>query len=175
MDEENKSEINKPQEENTQNKSMNPIIIGVVIAVLAVAIGFFLLTRNASQNSELTESADKSQMEKLAPVESTPASKSMENESITQNASIIAVEGGGFYFKPNEIRAKIGEKVTIEFKNAGGMHDFVIDELNVKSKLTNAGETATVEFTPTQAGEFEFYCSVANHKQMGMTGTLIVE
>lgn len=174
MDEENTSEINKPSEGSTENKSMNPMIIGVVAAVLAVAVGFFLLTRNASDNSQLTESANQNQTEEIALNESSPASDSLD-ESAMQNASTISVEGGGFYFKPNEIRAKKGEKVTVEFKNAGGTHDFVIDELNVKSKLTNTGETATVEFTPTQAGEFEFYCSVANHRQQGMKGTLVVE
>lgn len=55
------------------------------------------------------------------------------------------------------------------------MHDFVIDELNVKTKIVKDGESETVEFTPDQTGTFEFYCSVGQHRQMGMKGTLIVE
>ena len=55
-----------------------------------------------------------------------------------------------------------------------GNHDFVIDELNVKTKEIGAGKTDTVELTPNEVGTFEFYCSVGNHKQMGMKGTLIV-
>lgn len=176
MDEENKSEENKPMEENTQNKNMSPMIIGVVVAVLVIATGVFLFTRNSTTNSELSEIGGQNQVEEITPVESSPASESMDQETITQeNISTIKIEGGGFYFRPNEIRVKKGEKVIVEFKNAGGMHDFVIDELNVKAKLTKTGETATVEFTPTKTGEFEFYCSVADHKQKGMKGILIVE
>ena len=55
------------------------------------------------------------------------------------------------------------------------MHDFVIDELNVKSEIIKSGETGEVEFTPDTIGEFEFYCSVGQHRANGMVGTLIVE
>lgn len=176
MDEENKQEMNNPQEEKSQDKSMTPMIVGVVVAVLVIAFGFFLFTRNSSTNSEISDLGGQNQVKEITPVDSSPVSESMDQETITQEkASTIKIEGGGFYFKPNEIRVKKGEKVTVELKNAGGMHDFVIDELNVKAKLTKTGETATVEFTPTKAGEFEFYCSVADHRQKGMKGVLIVE
>jgi len=33
----------------------------------------------------------------------------------------------------------------------------------------------SVEFTPTQAGEYEFFCTVEGHKEAGMAGTLIVK
>jgi plastocyanin len=32
-----------------------------------------------------------------------------------------------------------------------------------------------VEFTPNIVGEFEYYCSVGDHRAKGMTGTIIVE
>lgn len=34
--------------------------------------------------------------------------------------------------------------------------------------------TGTVEFTPTQAGTYEYFCTVAGHKEAGMVGTLVV-
>lgn len=37
------------------------------------------------------------------------------------------------------------------------------------------GETATVTFTPTEAGEYEFLCTVGGHADAGMVGTIIVE
>ena len=55
------------------------------------------------------------------------------------------------------------------------MHDFVIDELNVKSEITKGGNSTVVEFTPDTAGTFEFYCSVGQHRANGMVGKLIVE
>jgi cytochrome c oxidase subunit 2 len=87
----------------------------------------------------------------------------------------FTVEGGNFYFKPNEIKVKKGEKVTITFNNAAGFHDFVIDEFSVKTKKVPNGGSETVEFTPDKSGTFEYYCSVGNHREMGMKGNLIVE
>jgi len=95
--------------------------------------------------------------------------------SIEKNLQNIEIEGGSFYFKPNEIKVKAGEKVKITFKNIEGFHDFVIDELNVKTKQIKDGEVDVVEFTPTLSGSYEFYCSIGNHRSMGMKGILIVE
>lgn len=33
---------------------------------------------------------------------------------------------------------------------------------------------ATVRFTPTKAGEYEFICGKGNHMTKGMTGLLVV-
>ena len=54
------------------------------------------------------------------------------------------------------------------------MHDFNIDELGVKVPITPSGSSSTVEFTASKVGEFQFYCSVGNHRAMGQVGTLIV-
>ena len=37
------------------------------------------------------------------------------------------------------------------------------------------GQIDEVEFVVDKAGTFEYYCSVGNHRQMGMVGKLIVE
>jgi len=86
----------------------------------------------------------------------------------------VTVEGGNFYFKPNVITVKKGEKVKVTFNNTGGMHDFVIDEFNVKTDVIKTGST-TVEFTPDRVGTFSFYCGVGMHRKMGMEGKLIVQ
>ncbi len=108
-------------------------------------------------------------------VSASPAVREETNNQVTIPSRSIEVEGGMFYYKPNEIKVKAGEKVTITFKNVEGVHDFVIDELNVKTQKIKSGETETVEFTPENPGSYEFYCSVGNHRAMGMKGTLIVE
>ncbi len=108
-------------------------------------------------------------------VSPTPVVEGVENVQGMDASQSIEVEGGMFYFKPNEIKVKVGEKVTITFKSVEGVHDFVIDELNLKTKQIKAGGSETVEFTPDKPGIYEFYCSVANHRAMGMKGTLIIE
>jgi heme/copper-type cytochrome/quinol oxidase subunit 2 len=85
------------------------------------------------------------------------------------------MEAGSFYYSPNEIRVKKGETVKIVMKSVDMMHDFNIDELDVKLPITKSGETNSVEFTADTVGEFEFYCSVGQHRANGQVGTLIVE
>ena len=36
------------------------------------------------------------------------------------------------------------------------------------------GMSASVMFTPTQIGEYEFYCTIPGHREAGMVGRLIV-
>ena len=51
--------------------------------------------------------------------------------------------------------------------------DFVIDEYNIK-KATPINEEVVIEFTADKAGEFVYYCSMPNHRQLGQWGTLLV-
>jgi cytochrome c oxidase subunit II len=87
----------------------------------------------------------------------------------------FTVEGGMYYFNPKEIRVKVGDTVKITLTNKEGMHDFVLDEFNAKTKRIKAGETDTVTFVASKKGTFEYYCSVGTHRAMGMKGNLIVE
>ncbi len=87
----------------------------------------------------------------------------------------ITVTGKSFSFSPAVMTMKKGERVKITFKNSGGMHDLRIDEFNIATKRLDAGEEETIEFTADKAGTFEYYCSVGNHRAMGMKGTLVVQ
>ncbi len=87
----------------------------------------------------------------------------------------IAVSGSEFKYEPSVISAKVGQQVTVTYTNVGQYpHDFVIDELGVQSQVIKAGETGTFSFTPTKAGTFSFYCSLPNHLERGMEGTITV-
>lgn len=86
-----------------------------------------------------------------------------------------AVKSANFSFDPTEIKVKKGDKIKIFLINQEGTHDFVLDEFNVKTdKITGQG-TVTAEFTADRVGTFEYYCSVGQHRVMGMKGNLIVE
>jgi len=88
----------------------------------------------------------------------------------------IAVEGNEFKFTPSSITVKQGEKVKLTFKNAGKYpHNFVIADLDVSTETIQPGEETTVEFTPEKTGEFRFICSVGDHEEQGMRGSLIIE
>ena len=94
----------------------------------------------------------------------------------TVEPQTITVSGSEFSYAPNTISAQVGQAVTVVYTNAGKYpHNFVIDELGVKSQTINAGETDTFTFTPTKAGAFPFYCSLPNHLERGMVGTISVK
>lgn len=45
-------------------------------------------------------------------------------------------------------------------------------EIHVASPV---GESLSVSFTPSTPGEYEFFCTVAGHKEAGMVGVLVVK
>jgi plastocyanin len=155
-------EENQVQENHVESKSnssgVNPlIIIGVVL--VAVLVGFGLFSKKTAPTTPPIQ------------LESTPAVESPAGVVV----QTINVEGGMYYYKPNEITVKVGQPVKIVFNNVEGMHDFVLDEFNVRTDRISAGQTTEVTFTPDKTGSFEFYCNVGQHRAMGMKGTLVVE
>ena len=88
----------------------------------------------------------------------------------------IAVSGNEFSFLPSVIRIKKGARVNVVFTNTGKYpHNFVIDELSVKSAIIKSGKKTNVAFTANKTGSFQFYCSVPTHLDKGMKGTIVVE
>jgi plastocyanin len=82
-----------------------------------------------------------------------------------------------FTFSPNIIEASPGETLTISLTSLGGTHDFVIDELDVQSLLLGSNESQDLTITiPDNASgmTYQFYCSVGNHREMGMVGEIRV-
>lgn len=93
----------------------------------------------------------------------------------SSDAKEIVVEGSNYKFAPYKLTVKKGVKTRILFKNKEGVHDFRVDELNIQTAVIREGEEDFIEFTPEKSGTYEFYCSVGNHRAMGMKGTLTVE
>jgi uncharacterized cupredoxin-like copper-binding protein len=74
---------------------------------------------------------------------------------------------------PKELTIGTGPQ-TIAITNTGvSLHDFTIDELDIKVDLP-AGETTNVEIN-ADPGSYTFYCSIPGHRQAGMEGTLTVK
>lgn len=107
-------------------------------------------------------------------------------------------------FEPAEIRVPVGERVRLVLNNgeSGALHDIVVADIPVggveeqsasadghgdhaddeQQASTNglhvaaeAGQQGSVEFVPTEPGEYPFHCSVPGHESGGMAGRLVVE
>jgi plastocyanin len=98
----------------------------------------------------------------------------VENES-DNSSEVFTVTGKNYEFSRKEIRVKRGDLVRINFSSTEGIHDFRIEGLNVGTEQVSSGQSTSVEFTADTKGLFEYYCSVGDHRQLGMTGILIVE
>jgi len=116
----------------------------------------------------------------------------------SQPATEITLEAGDFTYSIPSITVKAGEPVVLTIKNTGQLeHDFVIERIDVKTNVikdsgsdehqahgaeanydlhvsAQVGETSVIEFTVAEPGTYQFFCSVAGHKEAGMVGELIV-
>jgi plastocyanin len=92
----------------------------------------------------------------------------------TPGKKSFTILGGHFYYDIKEIKVKKGDTVTITFRSSEGKHDLKIDEFRAATKILAAGEEQTVTFVADKVGEFEYYCSVGNHRAQGQKGKLIV-
>jgi nitrite reductase (NO-forming) len=74
-----------------------------------------------------------------------------------------------------DLKAGVGDKVKIHITSGeGAMHNFYIDELNVKSTDFMGSDSITVEFVASVEGTFTYYCAIPGHIQAGMKGNFIV-
>jgi len=140
----------------------------LVLVVLILIIGGFLLFKNS------TVAPTGSDLELGVPVPGSDVEETVvvENEEITIKEFVVT--GVPFSFTPNSMVVNKGDTVKVTFKNDGGTHDFKIDEFNVATPIINAGEEQSVTFVADKSGTFEYYCSVGNHRALGMVGTFTV-
>lgn len=88
--------------------------------------------------------------------------------------NVVEVEAGEFYFEPNEFEVSPGD--TIRMTNAGFVeHDMASEALGITMiEIISAGETSEFVVPDDASGEIDIYCTVAGHKESGMTGTIMI-
>ena len=132
------------------------IVVGIIVLALIVGIFYFAWGRMGVEANAINS----------------PASDSSD---VT-----FVLTGENFKFVMNgvdnpDLVVQQGDRVKIEFASVGGFHDWVVDEFDAATGRVNDGETTSVEFIADERGTFEYYCSVGQHRTMGMKGNLIVE
>ena len=80
-------------------------------------------------------------------------------------------------FQPNQITAEPGQVVAITLSNPDSIkHDFVVDDIGGESIQVELQPRQEVTFTitmPDEPGEWQFYCSVPGHRELGMEGIIV--
>ena len=115
-------------------------------------------------------------------------STSAETAGATQASTTGGAGGGGggqtvdmtaadFKFDPSDPTVKSGD-VTFNLKNDGQeSHSLEIEDVNGQDQEiegeVSPGQSGTLKVN-LPPGKYEFYCPVANHKEMGMEGEITV-
>lgn len=178
---------------SSSNKTL-PIII-IVIIILLLAGGYYYWQHKQAEKQQAMMMQQHTAMNGMPgkggkpgamghmnmQPQPTPTMSAQQQTEITAGTDTSSTEktfhinGGNFYFTPNNITVNKGDKVTLVMTNDGGFHNIDIDEYNVKSSTIQTGQSTTVTFTADKAGSFVYYCSVRGHRQNGMWGTLTVK
>ncbi len=157
----------------------------ILIAVVIIAGAWFFLANKAdaptTEDTATTETDNRSEVtgDTTGSTVSGDTSVSVDvglQGTVVTGVKEFKVTSSNFSYDVKEMKVKKGDKVKVVFTNAGGTHDWVLDEFaGAKTAKLGAGQSQTVEFVADKTGTFEYYCSVGTHRQMGMVGKLIVE
>jgi plastocyanin len=136
-----------------------------LVTCLLVAAAAALAACGSSNNDSGSASSTPA-----APAATTPAT------SGGQTLAVAADPSGKFAYDKKTLTAKAGQ-VTIDFTNDSQIpHNVTIEQGEDEQ-----GATDTIQGSKTskafnlKAGTYTFYCSVGNHEEAGMKGTLTVK
>lgn len=158
-------------------------LVGILVVALIIIGGVWWLNMEEEKDSDSKDDSASSQSDKSSAETKVSLTINESDADPSSNTAsedvqdVNALELGSFYFSPNVLTFAPGSTVTLDLNNVEGFHDFVIDEFDVKTDTIAAGETERVTFTiPDNAsGEYTFYCSIGNHREQGMEGTIVVQ
>ena len=152
--------------------STSRIVISIVIIVLiAAVVGWIWFAANQDdQTGTTTTTPTPTSLQQESSPAATESDENQANDGIVKE---IEVSNEGLTFTPKTITVNRGDVVRIIYTSVGDTHTFTLPEFDVDTGNVAAGEQATVEFVASAPGSFEFYCTP--HRDMGMTGTLVVE
>ena len=171
----------------------NAIIFIAVIIVVIVAVVYAIqggkhtnpcgicsrktIEENNQVEQEQIPSSEASSKETASPQAVQTPSPNSGEPSRAQTAEVkeFTVIATNFKFSINEMRVKQGDTVRITLVSEEGFHDVRVDEFSAATAQIQAGSQETIEFVVDKTGEFEYYCSIGEHRKMGMKGMLIVE
>lgn len=149
-------------------------IIGIVV-VLVVLIGGFMLFQNMQNSNTQTPTPSSTDQSNQATTEPNTDSSMASSAATTGTVKDVTITGSNFKFSPSTITVNKGDTVKVTFANSGGMHNVMFDDFSAGSKTIQSGATDSFQFVADKTGTFQYYCSVGNHKAMGMVGTLTVQ
>ncbi|HSP32239.1 MAG TPA: hypothetical protein VLO13_09590, partial [Halomonas sp.] len=130
----------------------NKIIFSITGILVLVGAGAVLMAANennsentgntpvSTQTPEVNNNAAGTSLEGTGNVDDTP-------QAAAEQDLNVQISMSNYEFSKEVITASPGDTITVELTSSEGTHDFVIDELGVKSEVINTGAQALVTFT----------------------------
>jgi plastocyanin len=150
---------------------MKALLTIIILALLAW--GAYALFGPEGQVAAPIGTTDNGTQTYLTPAQ-TATSTATSSPTVIPETKSFTVSGKNFSFTPATMQVNRGDRVRITFNNTSGTHDLVVEGYNARTKILQTGQSETIEFVANQSGSFEYYCSVGQHRSMGMKGTLTV-
>ncbi len=132
---------------------------GIISIALFVAAFFFLMTANAS-----------------APGDHPVASFTLTTEMKGEKRLFVGV-GGTIDHKINpDLFVNEWEVVEVTLISGDNLnHHIVIPDFHVMSEtVSEKGKKTRITFVPFKNGGFSYYCTLENHRKLGMEGRMVV-
>lgn len=163
----------------------------LLATALGVAVLPLLLAGCTAPESDVGERIMSSTA--TVPAATEPAEATPEEPPTTPVDGAVALEFRDIAFSIHSIESPAGESLTVNIDNVGALeHDFTIEEgtfsdISAEGGTDGSGadyplhlslptgDSGSITFTPGEAGDYVFFCSVPGHRQAGMEGTLHVQ
>ena len=100
--------------------------------------------------------------------------------ALADSVQRVTITAHTYWFDPNRVILKAGREVELTVKNGAFMvpNNLTCFEkdagIEVSANLGMFMGRKVVRFTPTQPGEYEFFCHVDSHSKHGMKGKFVV-
>ncbi len=78
-----------------------------------------------------------------------------------------------FSIDPKTLEVDEGAELNV-VNNGAAPHNLAITGQELQTKDLNNGESATLDLSSLEPGEYEMYCAISGHKEAGMRGTIAV-
>lgn len=153
------------------------LIVCAVLCVSILPVSIQIVPR--SVEAQTTPAASSAQIEDLHMVSETTQVVEYTLRTVIGQAPPMAFQGVGGSIDGQinpTLTANVGDTVRLTVINGDPvLHDWTLEILNVTTgQLLEDEQSVTVEFTPTEPGEFTYLCSVPGHRDIGMHGILQV-
>lgn len=173
--EENTKEQQPVETKPGAKSKFDPKLIAGLVLIIVAVIGAFFLFRGQGQAPSPVQTTQ-TQKVPATPGSDVEGMVVSEEGGAKETVREIVVEGDEFSFSPASISVKAGENIKLTFNNAGSTpHNLKVEGLGIGTSTIGGGESETIEFTAEEDGTYATFCSVGNHRALGMEGTLVIE